>query len=124
MNTKEKYTAACNEYLRAFCKKHNFEYDPQAWVGSEAGDIALLGDYYTDMRTIITDIEHKAPEEAFFRWYDYCLRANAVEQPTPNFESWLAGCPVVSEEKLAQLEAMKANIEKLKKEFQDLIQTQ
>lgn len=27
------YNAVCNAYLAAFCEKHGYDYEPDAWVG-------------------------------------------------------------------------------------------
>ena len=34
------YNAACNAYLAAFCEKHGYDYEPDAWVGDDPGGIA------------------------------------------------------------------------------------
>jgi hypothetical protein len=118
---KQNYENACNAYLRAFCKKHGFDYEPDAWVAGEAGTVACVADYYVDMQTIIVDIDGNAPESEFAEWYDYCVRAGSLGCATPNFKSWLKVCPIRSESELKQLEDMKIKIEKIKEEFEDLI---
>jgi hypothetical protein len=118
---KKDYEKACNAYLRAFCNKHGFEYEPDAWVAGEVGGITCVSDYYVDMRTIITDMESNAPEAEFMKWYDYCLRAGSLGCVTPNFKSWLAGCPVKSEAELEKFEKLHHQIEKLKEEFERTI---
>jgi hypothetical protein len=119
---KENYEKACNAYLRAFCKKHGFGYEPDAWVAGKSGGVASIGDcYYLDMETIITDMETGAPEEAFKKWHGYCLRAGSLGCETPSFKSWLAGFPVMPEAELEELEAMHRKIEKLKEELENRI---
>ena len=59
------------------------------------------------MQTIITDIELNAPEEEFIKWYDYNMRAHIFGFATPNFDSWLNGCPRVMDETFGKLEGMK-----------------
>jgi hypothetical protein len=122
---KENYEKACNAYLRAFCKKHGFGYEPDAWVAGEAGGVASIGDcYYPDMKTIITDMETGAPEEAFDKWHTYCLRAGSLGCETPSFKSRLAGCPVMPEAELEDLEAMHGKIEKIKEELENRIKNE
>jgi hypothetical protein len=102
---KAKYTSACNAYLRAFCEKHGFDYDPEDWVGGSVGEIACVGEYYyVNMPTIIADHEQKASAEEFFKWYTYCERAAKLKSTIPNFGSWLKGCPRMSEEQLCSKE--------------------
>jgi hypothetical protein len=113
---KDLYERGCNEYLKLFCKKHGFDYDDArgSWVAGDVGGIAMCGDYYIDMATIIADIDNEAPKEEFIKYYDYCLEVAEFELPTPNFNSWLAGCPRTSSETLNRLRC-------LKKELGDII---
>lgn len=110
---REYFEKGCNEYLRLFCEKHDFDYEEakDSWVGGQVGDITLCGDYYVSMQTIISDIELEAPEEEFIRWYDYNMRANVFGFATPNFESWLRGCPRVMEDTFGKLEGLKYALE-------------
>jgi hypothetical protein len=111
---KQNYKAACNAYLKAFCDKHDYEYDIEAWAGGDPGGIALIADYYVVMASITVDFDTVAPEEEFIRWYDYCLRAGTLNLTTPNFRSWLKGCPVRSDEELAEIENGHRKIDALK----------
>lgn len=106
---REYFVKGCNEYLRLFCEKHDFDYEEakESWTGGQIGDIVLCGDYYVGMQTIIADIEMDAPEEEFIKWYDYNMRAHIFGFDTPNFESWLNGCPRVMEETFGKLEGLK-----------------
>jgi hypothetical protein len=88
---KYNYRVACNDYLRAFCLKHDYEFDEDAWVGDMPGTVACIGDYIVEMDTIIADIDYNIPEEAFIRWYDYCERLPKNSDIYPNFKSWALG---------------------------------
>jgi uncharacterized phage protein (TIGR01671 family) len=114
---KNNYESACNAYLKVFCRKHDFEYEPDAWVGDEVGGITCVGDCYVDMATIRTDIDQSAPEDEFVRWYDYCQRAGMLGITTPNFAAWLKGCPVRTDEELKALEASKLEIKQLRQKL-------
>jgi hypothetical protein len=63
------------------------------------------------MQTIIADIEMDAPKEEFIKWYDYNLVANEFGLTTPNFESWLRGCPRVSDEAFKKLQGIKNDLD-------------
>jgi hypothetical protein len=117
---KQQYETACNAYLRAFCEKHDFEYEPDAWVLNEVGEIACVADYYVSMPTIRYDIDNDVDENEFVRWYDYCIRASTLV-PTPNFRSWCKGCPVESPEQLEKLESARRKIRGIEKDFKKLI---
>ena len=85
----ENYVKACNDYLQAFCQKHDFNYPKpcERWVADEVGEIALIDDYFVSMRDIITDIEEDVPEEKFLQYYDWCLE----DGHNWNYKTWLRG---------------------------------
>lgn len=107
------FVKGCNEYLRLFCDKHDYDYEEakESWVANCVGDVTCVGDIFVGMQTIITDIEMDAPEEEFIKWYDYNLVAHEFGFTTPNFESWLRGCPRVSEEAFKKLQGLKNNLD-------------
>lgn len=115
------YRQACNQYLALFCEKHGYDLHDAEWVGGEPGDIATIGDYCVGLRTIIDDLEMDAPEEEFIRWYDYCLEAHDLGIESPNFRSWVKGCPRIPEERLQRLRdlrgALHEETERIKREF-------
>lgn len=115
------YTRGCTQYLALFCKKHGYSTYDTEWVCGEPGDIAIIGDYSADMRTIIDDLEMDAPEEEFIKWYDYCIEAHDLGIDSPNFRSWVKGCPRIPEERLQRLRdlrgALNSEIESIKREF-------
>jgi hypothetical protein len=110
---REYFEKGCNEYLRLFCEKHDYDYEEakESWVGNCVGDVTCVGDIFVGMQTIITDIEMDAPEEEFIKWYDYNLVAHEFGFNTPNFESWLRGCPRVSEETFKKLQGLKNDLD-------------
>ena len=115
---REYFVNGCNEYLRLFCEKHDFDYEEakDSWVANCVGDVTCVGDIFVGMQTIITDIEMDAPEEEFLKWYDYNLVANEFGFTTPNFDHWLRGCPRVPQESFNKLEALKKDLEDAIKE--------
>lgn len=110
---REYFVKGCNEYLRLFCEKHDFDYEEakESWVANCVGDVTCVGDIFVGMQTIITDIEMDAPEDEFIKWYDYNLVAHEFGFTTPNFESWLKGCPRVSEETFKKLQGLKNDLD-------------
>lgn len=102
------YNAVCNAYLAAFCEKHGYDYEPDAWVGDDPGGIAEVGDLFVSMADMLTDIDRDAPEEEYIKYYDYCMRVGGIcdgKLNTPNYDSWLRGCPRMDEEQIARLES-------------------
>lgn len=119
------YTRGCTQYLALFCAKHGYGYGDTAWVADEVGGLAVIGDYYVDMRTIITDLDMCAPEEEFLSWYDYCLEAHDLGIDSPNYSSWLSGCPRIPEERLQHLRELRAQLreetKRIKQEYQSTV---
>ena len=118
---REYFVKGCNEYLRLFCEKHDYDYEEakESWVANCVGDVTCVGDIFVGMQTIITDIEMDAPEEEFIKWYDYNLVAHEFGFTTPNFEAWLRGCPRVSEETFKKLQGLKNDLDNAIKEEKD-----
>ena len=124
---KQNYEKACNDYLRAFCEKHEFSIDDAFWVGDDVGGIALVGDINFCMATIRTDIDEDAPKEELMKYYDYIVNASAFKMTTPNFRSWIHGCPRTSKEWFERMykmhddfaKAVKEENERVKKENEE-----
>ena len=121
---KEDYEYACNGYLLEFCIKHEFDFEevPDCWVGCDVGTVAQVADYFVSMETMRTDIDDDAPKEQFMKWYDYCLRLSSLGVAgMPNFRNWLKGCPIRSEEDIAELERLQAKVMEAKQLLEDAI---
>lgn len=111
------YTAACNAYMAAFCEKHNFDYEPDAWVGGATGGIAEINDLFVSMDDMRADIDRDAPEEEYVKYYDYCTRVDTIghgELSTPNYDGWLRECPRINEERIAFLESLQERVVRAK----------
>lgn len=81
---REAWENICNEYLRAFCEKHGFEYDPRDWVGSSSGGVGTVvnpggGDHWISMDMIRYDIDNAVPVEKFQEYEDYEARVRDIE---------------------------------------------
>lgn len=103
---KRNYKASCNDYLKAFCEKHDYDFEDarKSWVGDRVGEVVEVADYYVDMTTIRTDIDKDAPEEEFVKWYDYDLTMKILGEPSMNFDHWLMDAPRKSKEEIQDLE--------------------
>lgn len=120
---KTNYEHFCNEYLRLFCQKHDFDYEDAhaSWVRNDVGGIACCEDFFFNMDVIRTDIDEAADAEELMKWYDYSLRCSMLGIPGCNFHSWLHRCPIRSEEELAKLEQLQKKVEKAKEELEKAI---
>lgn len=120
-NLKQAYEQAVNNYLMAFCHKHEFDYTDakNSWVGNDVGGIVCVADYYVNLDTIRTDIDRDAPVDEFVKWYDYTLRIGMIDinAPMPNYDSWLMGCPRLSDEQISKWEELHRKTEESKEEL-------
>jgi len=120
---KHNYENACNAYLKAFCLKHDFDYDPTLWIGNRIGTIISIADYFVDMETIRIDIDQDAHQDEFIKWYDYSLRVGSLGcNGIPNYENWLRKCPIKSEDEILEIEEAKKHIDDLKNELELMCQ--
>ncbi|MGN0045673.1 hypothetical protein [Alistipes indistinctus] len=122
MSLKSDYINACNAYLKAFCEMYGFDYYPDFCIGDEVGGVIELGDYFVNINTIRTAVDKGVPREEFVKWYDYCMDCGSLGIPSPNFDSWLRGCPRMSDEKIRELMERHHKIEELKEELRKLIE--
>lgn len=116
------YQHFCNEYLRLFCHKHEFDFDEAtaAWVADDVGGTVCIGDdLFFDMWTIRTDIDRDAAKEELLAWYDYTTEMAFLDMPMPNYYSWLQGCPRMTTEEIERLRALHGDVEQAREVLQD-----
>jgi hypothetical protein len=113
IDVRKQYCLACEKYVELFCIKHGYPYEPFPWASGDVGGIACIGDYFVDMATIRVDIDENVREEEFIQWYDYCLEASEFGFTTPNFRSWVNGCPRVRQESLNKIKGLKDELHKM-----------
>lgn len=105
------YEEGCNLYLHLFCKKHGFyaKHSDTYWAADDIGGVAFIGDYTVSMDVMRYDIDNDIPEDQWLRWCDYTLECTMLGLTSPNYKSWLNGCPTFSRE---QLDEVKNNLRK------------
>jgi hypothetical protein len=115
---REYFEKGCNEYLRLFCEKHEFDYElaKSEWVVGDVGTIVCCGDYFVCLSDMMTDIEQDAPKGEFGKWYEYAVDAHTLGITAPNYSSWLNGCPRCSQEEINRLFMLKKDFEDAVKE--------
>ena len=114
---------ACNEYLQVFCEKHEYQYEPDMWVGSNPGTIAMIGDMFVSMENIRYDIDNDIPEEYFEKWYWKSLELDEIGvEHWMNYESYCKGAPDIwTEERMEEIRKARSRVEESKRKFEELI---
>lgn len=107
------YDQLCDEFVKVFCEKHDMDYAETSWAADEIGGTLEYGDYYIPYEDIITDLMMDAECDCIWKYNEYILRCAFLGIKTPNYKSYLRGCPIVSDDKLCELESMKKDLEML-----------
>jgi hypothetical protein len=120
---KQDYEMAVNAYLKAFCKKHDYEYDPDYWVAGDVGGVIMIGDIFVNFTDMRVDIDNNALQGEFMEWYEYCLRMNNIsgEIQTPDYKEWLMCCNIKGEGEILELERLHQRVEDATEKFMDAI---
>lgn len=121
---KENYEKACNDYLKAFCEKHDFDYEDAktSWVAGIVGTTCMCGDYFVQLEDLILDVENEAEESEFFKWYDYSCECSELGIFSPNYGSWLKGCPRLSPIQKISIRAAKNRVKEAEKNLEKVIE--
>lgn len=119
---KKKYEDACNEYLKLFCDKHEYEYRSldTYWIGDNIGEICAIGDLFADMRDIKYDIDNDVDEKMFEEWYFYRLNLTEMGLNDVNYRTYCMGGRPYSEEQLNRLTELYNTIQEEKDKFNNL----
>lgn len=112
---KKDFETACEEYLKALCEMFEMPYEKDAWVGSDVGTVASVGDYFIGFDEIRYIVDNDLTLDEYLQYYDYCLEAYDYSITAPNLENWHKGCPRATKEDFA-------NIRKAKKHLEELIE--
>ena len=111
----------CNEYLEAFCLKHDYTYDNYVWVGDDPGTVANIGDLFVSMDDIRYDIDNNIPENYFEKWYWKNLEVYELTGCNyMNYSSYCMGAPDNwPDERLDRVREAKKRLEVAQKEFEE-----
>lgn len=112
----KQWEVICNAYLKAFCKKHEYSYEPDMWVGSDPGTIANVCDMFVSMDDIRYDIDHDIPEGIFAEWYWKGIDVYELTgEHYMNYPSYCKGAPDVwTEERMESIRESKKHIQEAK----------
>lgn len=120
---KTRWSEICDEYLRVFCERHEYEYDPYMWVGSDPGTIIEVCDMFVSMENIRYDVDNNIDPELFHKWYWKSLELSQLGvEHWMNYPSYCKGAPDEwTEERMQRLREANKRVEEAKRELQDEI---
>lgn len=126
---RKRYEDAVHEYCQAFCEKHEYQYDPDDWVGNDIGGIVAIGDYFVNFNDIRYDIDNDVPEDKFLHWYDYSLEIAMLDDGSGkmrnvNYKHWLMGARPYSAEDLEKIRDAKESVNEAERKFKELADRQ
>lgn len=109
---KTEWQELCNKYLKKFCDKHEYTYEPDCWVANDPGIIANIGDMFVSMENIRYDIDNCIDIDCFEAWYWKALEVyELVGEKYMNYESFCQGCPDYwTEDKLESIRKAKQRV--------------
>ena len=109
---KSEWQILCSMYLRKFCDKHEYEYEPDCWVANNPGTIACVNDMFVSMEDIRYDVDNDIPEEYFEKWYWKSVDVyGLVGEKFMNYASFCKGCPDYwTEERLNSIREAKQRV--------------
>lgn len=125
----QQWQEVCNDYLREFCHRHDYTYDPQSWIGSPEGigTIAGITDIlFVNMEDLRYDVDNQVPEDKFEKWYWKRTELDELGiEVWLNYRSYCLGAPDEwTDERMqelrdanARLQEMKAHLEELCKDY-------
>lgn len=123
MSLKEKYEAICNEYYRAFCEKHSFNYLVEEWLNDEPGILAEIDNRMITFSEIKYDIDNSISKELFMDWLLLSETIVSLDLPKSiSFKSFCEGKPIpYSKEELAKARKAHEALTNAKLEYNKLI---
>lgn len=122
---KERFENAVHEYCHAFCQKHEFDYDPDGWVGGDVGGVleVMDGYMYVNFDDIRHDIDNDVPKGTFEQYYEYSTECASIQGAKQvNYRSWCMGCRPYTAEQLNELHNAQLNVEKAKQDLLELVE--
>lgn len=117
----ERWNDICNEYLKEFCDKHEWQYEPDMWVAGSIGTIVMIGDMFVSMNNIRYDIDNNVPTDYFAKWYWKSIEISELTDGAENYMNYENYCKEApdywTEERIQKIRASKKRVEEAKNEL-------
>ena len=117
----ERWDELCNEYLKEFCDKHEWPYEPDMWVAGNIGTIVMIGDMFVSMNNIRYDVDNNVPTDYFAKWYWKSIEISDLTDGAENYMNYENYCKEApdywTEERVQKIRASKKRVEEAKNEL-------
>ena len=117
----ERWNDICNEYLKEFCDKHEWQYEPDMWVAGNIGTIVMIGDMFVSMNNIRYDVDNNIPTDYFAKWYWKSIEISELTDGAENYMNYENYCKEApdywTEERVQKIRASKKRVEEAKNEL-------
>ena len=114
----------CFQYVEAFCQRHGYTPERDAWVAGDVGTTICINDMYIGMDEIRYDVDNDVPVEKFEEWYWKSLDVYELTgEKWMNYPSFCKGAPDTwPNEQLNKIRESKKRIDQLKQELDEEIE--
>lgn len=125
-NLQQQWKQVCNAYLRAFCERHDYTYDPKDWVcGDRAetiGTVVEVADMFIDMDDLRYDVDNNVPIDKFETWYYKRLELYELGiEVWLNYPNYCKGAPDEwTEERMERLRESHQRLQEAKARLEEL----
>lgn len=121
---KSEWQELCNKYLKKFCERHEYTYEPDCWVANDPGTIACVNDMFVSMEDIRYDVDNLIDTDCFEAWYWKSLDVYELTgQKYMNYSSFCHGAPDPwTEERLNSVREAKIKVEEAKQNLEKEIE--
>lgn len=121
---KSEWQELCNKYLKKFCERHEYTYEPDCWVANNPGTIACVNDMFISMEDIRFDVDNCIDIDCFEAWYWKSLDVyETTGQKYMNYQNFCQGAPDHwTEERLNSVREAKRKVEVAKQNLEKEIE--
>lgn len=114
----------CDDYLKCFCERHGYRYEPYMWIGDDPGTIIEVNDMVINFNDIRYDVDNNVDPEMFEKWYWKDLDVyQLLGKKFINYPSFCKGAPEpITDEQLQKAHKLYKTINDTKNEFKKYVE--
>lgn len=119
---KERFKEIVNDYMQAWCDKHEYYYEEDMWVANDYGGVCCVGDLFVSFNDVRYDIDNDLEEGVFEEWYWYILEIKELGcEKTVNLDTYAKGYRPYSDKQIEDIRQAKIGVDEAEKRFEELL---